>query len=69
MHRMERGKNAENEKTEKKRSNSKKQVMKKMPRLLSVGRSAKTQKMKHLQTMPGMLQMQHYEKNKECKEC
>ena len=38
--------------------------MKRMPRLLSVGRSAKTQKMKHLQTMPGMLQMQNYEKNK-----
>ena len=38
--------------------------MKSKPRLLSVGRSAKTQKLRHSQTVPGMLQMQNDAKNK-----
>ena len=38
--------------------------MKRMPILLSVGRSTKTQKLQNLQTVPGMLQMQNDAKNK-----
>ena len=45
-------------KEEKNRRNAKMQVIKKMPRLLSVGRSAKTQKLQYMQTMPGMQKMQ-----------